>query len=81
MCTCKGCYLVISGLIFGLLTAGHIARLVYHWPVNVGEWKVPLGASWGGAIGGGILCIWALSLLCGCCCGVCKDKKSASPPA
>jgi hypothetical protein len=60
---CRRSYLVISGIIFGLVAVGHLARLVYHWPVQVGEWSTPMWPSWGGMAVAGILSLWAFSLL------------------
>jgi len=64
---CRKIFLVISGVVFGLATAGHLARLAYHWPVRVGEWSVPLWSSWGGMIVAGFLSGWAFCLLCRKC--------------
>jgi hypothetical protein len=68
MCTCKNSYLLISGVIFGLVALAHLARLVYHWPVQVGDWTIPVGPSWGGLVVAGILSLWAFWLLCPACC-------------
>jgi hypothetical protein len=60
---------VISGVVFGLVALGHVARLVYHWPIQIGDWPpVPDWSSWGIVVVAGILCIWAFWLLCGSCC-------------
>ena len=42
---CKRTYLVISGVIFALGAIGHLARLAYHLPVQIGEWTVPMSLS------------------------------------
>jgi hypothetical protein len=60
---CRKSYLVTSGVIFGLVAIGHLARVVYHWPVQVGEWSAPMGLSWGGLIVAAILSVWAFSVL------------------
>ena len=55
-------YLLVSGLLFGVVALAHILRLAYGAPVQVGGWTVPLEASWIGAIVAGALCAWALKL-------------------
>ena len=60
---CRKTYLVISGVIFGVIAIGHLARLAYHLPVHVGEWTAPMWPSWGGLVVTGILSLWAFSLL------------------
>jgi hypothetical protein len=81
MCGCKSLYLFVTAVIGGAVAGLHIARLVQKWPVQVADWKMPLGVSWAAAIVGGILCVWGLSLLCGCCCcATCKTKKEQPTP-
>jgi len=53
-------YLIVSGTIFGLVACLHLARLVFEWQVQVGACTVPFWLSWGGRVGAGALCIWAL---------------------
>jgi hypothetical protein len=60
---CRKSYLVISGVIFGVVAVLHLARLIYQSPVRVGEWAAPMWPSWAGMVVAGILCLWALSLL------------------
>jgi hypothetical protein len=64
---CGRSYLVISGVIFGLVAFAHLARLVYHLPVQIGEWTAPMWPSWGGLVVAGVLSLWAFSLLCPKC--------------
>jgi len=64
---CRKSYLVISGVFFGLVAIGHLARLVYHLPVRIGEWTVPTWPTWVALVVAGILSIWAFSLLCNKC--------------
>ena len=44
-------YLVLSGLIFFLVSVLHLFRLVYHWPIVVGPWTIPYALSYVGCPG------------------------------
>jgi hypothetical protein len=48
----------IASLIFALVTAFHVVRLVKHTMVVVGSHNIPMGLSWAGAVVGAVLCIW-----------------------
>ena len=52
-------YLVISGIIFGLVSLLHLARVVFGWEAVIGVWTVPFWVSWGGFVVAGILSAWA----------------------
>jgi len=52
-------YLVISGIIFGIVAVFHLLRVIKGWPLALGPWSVPMYVSWLGAIGPAILCTWA----------------------
>lgn len=41
-------YLILSGLVFFLVSGLHLFRLLYGWPVAVGTWTVPYALSWVG---------------------------------
>jgi hypothetical protein len=55
-------YLLVSGLIFGVVALAHVARVAYGAAVQVGSWSVPLELSWGGMVVAGALCVWAFTL-------------------
>ncbi|NIO11475.1 MAG: hypothetical protein GTO40_27030 [Deltaproteobacteria bacterium] len=55
-------YLVISGVIFGLVALLHVLRVVNSWSFQLGPWWVPMGASWIGIIVPLLLCVWAFWL-------------------
>lgn len=38
-------YLIVSGILFGLVALGHLLRLTYEVPAQIGEWTVPLWLS------------------------------------
>jgi hypothetical protein len=38
-------YLLITASIFGILAAAHLARLVFHFPIVLGSWSVPMWIS------------------------------------
>ncbi|MFQ5452575.1 MAG: hypothetical protein ACE5D6_00105 [Candidatus Zixiibacteriota bacterium] len=51
-------YLMISGIVFGLVALSHLLRTVFWLEIHVGTWMVPFWVSWIGVVGPGILCIW-----------------------
>jgi len=55
-------YLRVSGFIFFLVAMIHLARLVYHWPVQVGSRVFPIWPSYVAVIVGLGLCVWAYGL-------------------
>ena len=56
-------YLIISGAIFFLVAVFHLLRLVYHWPITVGTWAIPLWPSYVGFPVSSAYCVWAGWLL------------------
>jgi hypothetical protein len=60
---CLHAYLVISGIIFGLVAILHLVRLVRKATVQFGSKVIPMWISWGGLVVAAALCAWAFSLL------------------
>ena len=58
-------YLLVSGVIFGIVAVVHVLRLALGWPLIIGSWDVPQWVSVAGAIAPGVLCAWALRLRSG----------------
>ncbi|MBI3711410.1 MAG: hypothetical protein HY253_00375 [Burkholderiales bacterium] len=56
-------YILISGLIFGIVAVVHGFRLVTQMTVQLGDWQIPIAASWLGLLIAASLFIWALILL------------------
>ncbi|MBI3829626.1 MAG: hypothetical protein HY291_08925 [Planctomycetes bacterium] len=56
----KNSYLVISGVIFGVVAVVQGLRAYNQWPVQIGTEFVPVWASWVAVVVAGILCIWGL---------------------
>lgn len=56
-------YLAISGLLFGIVAALHLLRVVNGWAVEIGPWSAPMAVSWLGTIFPAVLCVWALRLV------------------
>lgn len=56
-------YLVVSGILFGLITFGHLMRLTLQIPVQIGEWNVPLWPSMIAVIAAFVLFVWAFRLV------------------
>jgi hypothetical protein len=36
---------LVAGLIFSLITLGHVTRLMFRWPVSLAGWGVPFWVS------------------------------------
>ena len=53
-------YVVVSGLVFGVVAAAQAIRAFLQLPVHVGSLEVPVWASWVAAVVAGSLCVWAL---------------------
>ena len=56
-------YLRISGTLFGLIALGHLLRLLYRVPAELGEWVVPLWVSVIGLLLPAALAVWAFDLV------------------
>ena len=58
-------YLTITGILFGLISVGHVMRLMNVWPATIGEWQVPIEFSVSCAVIVGGLAVWSVLLLRG----------------
>lgn len=56
-------YLLISGVIFGLVCLGHLLRVVFNWPLVIGALEVPMAISWMGMIITAGLVAWVIAML------------------
>jgi hypothetical protein len=56
-------YLIVSGVLFGLITFGHLMRVTYEIPVRIGEWNVPLWPSMVTVVLAFALFVWAFRLV------------------
>jgi len=56
-------YLLISGVIFGLVCLGHMLRIVFDWPLIIGTLDVPMAVSWMGMIITAGLVVWVIAML------------------
>ena len=54
-------YVVVSGVVFGLVASAQLIRAVTQMPAHVGSMEIPVWVSWVAAIVAGSLCIWAFS--------------------
>ena len=52
-------YVVVSGVLFGVIAVGQAVRALNQWPVNVGSFDVPVWVSWVAMVVAGSLCMWA----------------------
>ncbi len=55
-------YLVISGIIFGVVAVLHLLRVVNSWAFQLGSWWIPMWVSWLGMVVPALLCLWAFWL-------------------
>ncbi len=49
-------YLVISGIIFGVVAVLHLLRVVNSWAFQLGPWWFPMWVSWLGMMVPALLC-------------------------
>lgn len=52
-------YIVVSGLVFGVVTLAQVLRAAMQLSVQVGGFEIPVWASWVAAVVAGSLCVWA----------------------
>ena len=52
-------YILVSGLIFGVVALAQASRALMQLPVQVGSFEIPVWASWVAAVVAGSLCVWA----------------------
>jgi hypothetical protein len=52
-------YIVVSGVIFGLIAGAHVVRALGDVPVQLGTAAIPVWVSWVGAVVAGALSVWA----------------------
>ena len=56
-------YIVVSALVFGVVTLLHVLRLALGWPAQIGDWTIPLWISAVGVAIAGALSAWGFRLL------------------
>ena len=52
-------YVVVSGVLFGVIAVVQAVRALNQWPVHVGGFGVPVWVSWVAMVVAGSLCVWA----------------------
>ena len=52
-------YVVVSGVLFGVIAVLQAVRALNQWPVYVAGFNVPVWASWVAMVVAGSLCVWA----------------------
>jgi hypothetical protein len=53
---------VVAGLIFTLVALFHLVRIYMGWPVDIGDWSVPMWFSWIGLVVAGGLAFFGFRL-------------------
>jgi len=54
-----GKYVVVSGVLFGVIAVVQAVRALNQWPVQVAGFDVPVWVSWVAMVVAGSLCVWA----------------------
>jgi sterol desaturase/sphingolipid hydroxylase (fatty acid hydroxylase superfamily) len=54
-----GKYVVVSGVLFGVIAVVQAVRALNQWPVQVEGFAVPVWVSWVAMVVAGSLCVWA----------------------
>ena len=52
-------YIVVSGVLFGVIAVVQAVRALEQWPVHIGGFDVPVWVSWVAMVVAGSLCVWA----------------------
>ena len=52
-------YVVVSGVLLGVIAVLQAVRALYQWPVHVGGVDIPVWVSWVALVVTGSLCVWA----------------------
>lgn len=52
-------YVVVSGVLFGVIAVVQAVRALNQWPVQVAGFDVPVWVSWVAMVVAGSLCVWA----------------------
>ena len=55
-------YEAASAAIFALVCILQLLRALNQWPVQIGEWQIPVWASWLAAVLAGSLAAWGVRL-------------------
>lgn len=53
------CYILVSGLVFGIVALAQASRALMQLPVHIGSFEIPVWASWVASAVAGGLCAWA----------------------
>jgi hypothetical protein len=53
---------LVAGVIFALVALLHLVRIFLGWPVDIGEWSVPMWVSWVALVVAGGLALLGLRL-------------------
>jgi hypothetical protein len=56
-------YLTVSASVFAAVSLAHLLRAANAWALTLGDWPVPVGASWLAAVASAVLSAWAIFLL------------------
>lgn len=54
-------YIVVSGVVFGLIALAQLLRAVNQVPAQVGSIEIPVWVSWIAVILAGSMCTWAFA--------------------
>ena len=55
-------YLLISGVMFGLIALGHLIRVINGLALVIGQFSAPMWASYVAIVVSVVLCVWGIRL-------------------
>jgi hypothetical protein len=61
--TSQHAFLIVSGILFGVVALLHVFRLALRWQIRINQREIPMWVSVGGLFVAAGLCFWALWLL------------------
>jgi Mn2+/Fe2+ NRAMP family transporter len=53
---------IVAGVIFAVVALFHLVRIYMDWPVTIGDWSIPMWASWIALVVAGVLAFLGLRL-------------------
>jgi hypothetical protein len=53
---------IVAGVIFAVVALLHLMRIYMNWPIEIGNWSVPMWVSWTGLVVAGGLAFFGLRL-------------------
>jgi hypothetical protein len=55
-------FFIVAGIIFAVVALFHLVRIYMDWPIMIGDWSIPMWASWIALVVAGVLAFLGLRL-------------------